>query len=262
MSGRRLQFLGTGTSQGVPMIGCSCSVCLSSDPRDKRLRSSVWIRNNDHSLLIDTSPDFRTQALRAGIQRLDAVLYTHAHADHILGLDDLRCFCERENRAMPIYSHSETLKQIQGIFSYAFYPKVRISTYVQVDPIPVEGPFELGGWQITPLKVEHGSIQTYGFIFSQEGRDLLAYFSDCKVMSENVIERIKGVDCLILDGLRVKPHPTHLSHEEAVALAGRIEAKKSYLTHLTHHHTHVDREQMLDSGSSIQIAYDGLEIEL
>ncbi len=244
------------------MIGCSCEVCRSEDSRDKRLRSSLWIRSEQYSLLIDTSPDFRTQALRAGIQRLDAVLYTHAHADHLLGLDDLRCFCEKENRAMPIYSHPETLKQIQGVFPYAFFPKVRISTYVQVDPIAVELPFELGGWWITPLKVEHGTIQTYGFLFERNGGKNFAYFSDCKQMSEEVIERLKGIDYLILDGLRKKPHPTHLSHDEAVEVAQKVGAKQTYFTHITHHHSHQERERMIPHGLPISIAYDGFEIEL
>ncbi len=262
MSLGRLQFLGTGTSQGVPMIGCSCAVCRSEDPRDQRLRCSVWIQTPESSLLIDTSPDFRTQALRARIQSLDAVLYTHAHADHVLGLDDLRCFCERENRSMPIYSHPETLTQIQGIFPYAFFPKVRVSTYVQVDPISVQSTFELGGWKITPLKVEHGSIQTYGFLFDRKEGKRFVYISDCKQLSEEVIERVQGVDFLIIDGLRQKPHPTHLSNEEAIEVALKIAAKQTYFTHLTHHHTHREREGMIPEGLSIAIAYDGLEIEL
>ncbi|MES2308505.1 MAG: MBL fold metallo-hydrolase [Verrucomicrobiota bacterium] len=232
------------------------------DPKDKRFRCSVWIKTENSSILIDTTPDFRAQALRAGIKKVDGVLYTHAHADHVLGLDDLRCYCERENKPMPIYSHPETLKQIQSIFGYAFYPVVRVSTYVQVDPIPVEGPFELGGWKITPLKVEHGSIQTYGFLFESEGRKRLAYFSDCKRMPDEVVAQIQGSDYLVIDGLREKPHPTHLSHEEAVALAHRIGAKKTYLTHITHHHSHQDREAMLSKEKNISIAYDGLEIDL
>jgi phosphoribosyl 1,2-cyclic phosphate phosphodiesterase len=262
MGGAKLQFLGSGTSQGVPMVACDCDVCLSTDTKDKRLRCSVWIRTDDFSLLIDTTPDFRAQALRAGIKKVDAVLYTHAHADHILGLDDLRCYCERENKAMPIYSHPETLKQIQSIFGYAFYPKVRVTTYVQVDPVPVEQTFDLGGWTISPLKVEHGTIQTFGFLFERGGSKRLAYFSDCKKMSDEVVGRVQGADYLIIDGLRQKPHPTHLSHDEAVALAQRIGAKKTYLTHMTHHHSHSDREKMLGSVTGISIAYDGLEIEL
>lgn len=256
----RFRFLGSGTSQGVPVIGCSCKVCCSLDPKDKRLRSSGWLYCDDFSLLIDTSPDFRTQALRAKIQKVDAVLYTHAHADHVLGMDDLRSFCEMYDREMPIYSHPETLHQIQTVFPYAFSPQIRIKTYVRVVPHPVQETFSLGAWEITPLPVTHGKIQTYGYLFCEKGIKKLAYFSDCKVIAPEVIDQIRGVKYFVIDGLRQKPHPTHLSHAEALEMARLVAADQTYFTHLTHHESHQERSANVPSG--VQIAYDELEIEL
>ena len=173
--------LGSGTSQGVPMIGCRCPVCQSTDPRDKRTRSSIYLATPQAKILVDTTPDLRQQALREGLDHLDAVLFTHPHADHIMGFDDLRRFCEMQGGPLPIYGSAETLEQIERIFYYAFNPKEVVPGYVHVMPHVVTEPFELGGIEITPLPVPHGAVSTLGFLFSRGGRKLLAYLSDCAV---------------------------------------------------------------------------------
>jgi phosphoribosyl 1,2-cyclic phosphate phosphodiesterase len=218
--------LGSGTSQGVPMIGCKCPVCQSSDPRDKRLRSSIHLSTPEIKILVDTTPDLRQQALREGLDHLDAVLFTHPHADHLMGFDDLRRFCEMQGGPLPIYGSAETLEQVERIFFYAFTPKQTVPGYVHVIPHVIAAPFELGGIEITPLPVPHGRVSTLGFLFGQGGRKLLAYMSDCAAVPEPVRAMVEGVEVLIIDGLRDKPHPTHLSVEGAIAAARSIGAQR------------------------------------
>ena len=251
--------LGSGTSQGVPMIGCRCPVCLSPDPRDQRTRSSIYLAAPQGTILVDTTPDLRRQALRENLDHLDAVFFTHPHADHIMGFDDLRRFCEIQGEALPIYGSAETLSQLERIFFYAFNPKKLVPGYAHVLPHVISGPFELGGIEITPLPVPHGAVSTLGFLFSRAGRKLLAYLSDCAAVPDPVRALIHGVEVLIIDGLRDKPHPTHLTVAGAVEVAQAIAARRSYLTHLTHEKTHVDRQRDLPAG--IEVAYDGLKIE-
>ncbi len=251
--------LGSGTSQGVPMIGCRCAVCRSADPRDKRTRSSIYLAAPQANILVDTTPDLRQQALREGLDHLDAVLFTHPHADHIMGFDDLRRFCEIQGGPLSIYGSEATLAQIERIFHYAFNPKNKVPGYVHVVSHILTGPFDLGGIEITPLPVPHGAVFTLGFLFSRAGRKLLAYLSDCASVPEPVREKVAGVEVLIIDGLRDKPHPTHLTVAGAVEAARAIGAQRSFLTHLTHEKCHVDRLRDLPSG--VELAYDGMKFE-
>jgi phosphoribosyl 1,2-cyclic phosphate phosphodiesterase len=241
------------------MIGCKCPVCLSTDPRDKRTRSSIHLASPGGQILVDTTPDLRQQCLREGLDHLDAVLFTHPHADHIMGFDDLRRFCDMQGGPLPIYGSAETLGQVERIFFYAFNPSRLVPGYVHVIPHVVTEPFELGGLRITPLPVPHGAVFTLGFLFCRGDRKLLAYLSDCASVSEEIRAIIAGVDTLIIDGLRDMPHPTHLSVKGAVEVAQAIKAGRSYLTHQTHEKKYVDRMGELPPG--VEVAYDGLKLE-
>jgi phosphoribosyl 1,2-cyclic phosphate phosphodiesterase len=251
--------LGSGTSQGVPMIGCRCPVCLSTDPRDNRSRSSIYLATPEAKILVDTTPDLRAQALREGLDRVDAVLFTHLHADHIMGFDDLRRFCELQDGPLPIYGSAETLDQLHRVFFYAFRPKAMVPGYVHVVPHVMTERVELGGIEVTPLPVPHGAVSTLGFLFSHRGRKLLAYLSDCASVPEPVRARIEEVEVLIIDGLRDKPHPTHLTVAEAIEAARAIKAQRTFITHLAHQKSHVDRQKDLPPG--MDVAYDGMKLE-
>jgi phosphoribosyl 1,2-cyclic phosphate phosphodiesterase len=255
-----ITVLGSGTSQGVPMIGCDCPVCRSTDPRDKRTRCSVYITTPEAALLIDTPPELRLQSLRAGLNRVDAVLITHAHADHIMGFDDLRRYCDLKNGAMPVYGSKETLDRIAGIFPYAFDPTKRVPGYVFVDVHAVDSTFPLGGLQITPFSLPHGRFLSTGYLLQRDGEKVFAYMNDCKDVPTPVRDAIRDVNCLMIDGLRDEPHPTHLNVSEAIAISRDVRAKHTYLTHLTHHKSHVQRESELPNG--IQVAYDSLSFKL
>jgi len=252
-------ILGSGTSQGVPMIGCRCPVCQSPDPRDNRTRSSIYLAAPEANILIDTTPDLRQQCLREGLDHLDAVFFTHHHADHIMGFDDLRRFCEMQNGPLPIYGSAETLGQLERIFFYAFNPKTVVPGYVHVLPRVIAEPFELGGLEITPLPVPHGAVSTFGFLFSRKGRKLLAYLSDCAAVPEPIRALVAEVEVLIVDGLRDKPHPTHLTVAGAIEAARGIRAQRSFITHLVHQKSHVDRQRDLPAG--MDVAYDGMKLE-
>lgn len=251
--------LGSGTSQGVPMIGCRCSVCQSTDPRDNRTRSSIYLTTPQAKILIDTTPDLRQQALREGLDHLDAVLFTHPHSDHIMGFDDLRRFCEIGGTPLHIYGSENTLTQLERVFFYAFNPKNIIPGYVHVLPHVVKETFTLRGVDITPLPVPHGTVTTLGYLFSHGGRKLLAYISDCAAVPDPVREVVTGVEILIIDGLREKPHPTHLNIAGAIEAAQAIGARQTFLTHLTHEKSHVDRAASLPTG--IDVSYDGMKFE-
>src|SRR5271154_5007423 len=240
------------------MIGCPCAVCRSDDPRDKRTRSSIYLKTPQAAILVDTTPDLRQQALRENLDHLDAVLFTHPHADHIMGFDDLRRFCEIQDGPLPIYGSAETLGQVERIFYYAFSPRKMVPGYVHVLPHVVTGPFELGGIEMTPLPVPHGAVSTLGFLFSRGGRKLLAYLSDCATVPDPIRAIISNVEVLIIDGLRDKPHPTHLTVSGAVAAAKDIGAQRAFITHLTHEKNHVDRQRdVLPEG--VDVAYDGMK---
>ncbi|MBX7157098.1 MAG: MBL fold metallo-hydrolase [Verrucomicrobiae bacterium] len=256
----KLTFLGTGTSQGIPMIGCDCSVCTSNDPCDKRTRSSIYLETEQGCVLVDTTPDLRQQLLREKINRVDAVVYTHAHADHILGMDDLRRFCEMENRAMPLYGSREALETLSRVFFYAFNGENRFKGYVHPEPHAVQGPFELCGLTWNPLEVPHGKVRTWGYRVDYQGVPKLAYFSDCKSLPESVISQIQQIPYLILDGLRFKSHPTHLSLPEAIETARQVGAHATYFTHLAHAISHAEVGETLPS--KMFLAHDGLKLEI
>jgi phosphoribosyl 1,2-cyclic phosphate phosphodiesterase len=254
-------FLGTGTSQGIPMIGCPCEVCASPDPRDNRTRSSIFVRTPQTSFIVDTGPDLRTQCLREGLSEIDAVVFTHSHTDHIMGFDDLRRFCDVHPRgALPIYASPETMADLRRAFAFAFQPTVRYPGYLTPEPHLIEGPFRLGELEITPLPVPHGRTQVNGYLFSRGGRRLFAYLSDCKAVPDPVRVLIEDVEALAIDALRHNPHPTHLSLEEALETAAAVRARRTWLTHLCHDLGHAETEKSLPE--NVRIAYDGFRLEL
>ena len=252
-------FLGTGTSQGVPVIGCDCAVCTSTDPRDQRLRSSLYVETPAAAWVIDTGPDFRTQCLCFGVRRMDAVVYTHAHTDHLMGFDDLRPFCP-DGRPLPVYGSADTLANLRRVFEFAFNGENRFPGYMNPQPHVVDGPFQLGEIELVPLPVPHGRALVFGYLLRRAGQPLLAYLSDCKAVPEPAATLIAGVPHLILDALRNKPHPTHMNVQEALAVAARARPGKTWFTHLCHDLGHAALEARLPP--EVRVAYDGLRITI
>lgn len=258
MDGLEITFLGTGTSHGIPVIGCSCSICHSPDLRDKRLRTAIHVRSPEMSFCVDTPPDFRQQCLREGIVELDAVIYTHAHSDHILGFDDLRRFCEIEDKTIPVYGSTETLKSLARVFQYAFDDSQKFRTYVRPEARPFGGAFELGNTKILPVSLPHGRMTTSGLIFSRGGRKLFAYMTDCQAVPPEAVEAARGAEVLVLDALRHVPHSTHLSIEEAMGVVRQIQPGRTYFIHMCHDLGHAITEASLPE--NIRLSYDGLRI--
>jgi phosphoribosyl 1,2-cyclic phosphate phosphodiesterase len=252
----RVLFLGTGTSHGVPMIGCACDVCTSTDPRDTRFRPSIHIEQDDGtSVLVDATPDLRSQALRYGVRRVDAVLVTHAHADHVMGLDEIRRFNALNGRAMPVYSDAQTADSIQRLFSYAFAPGAPRGGVPQFDLHTVDGPFRVGAQDVVPVPLRHGGWTILGF---RLGR--FAYLTDCNGIPDPSLALLGDLDVLVLDALRRKRHPTHFSLEEAVDMAGRIGARRTFFTHIAHDLGHQATSDELADG--LALAHDGLTLEI
>ncbi len=259
-AGLEITFLGTGTSQGVPMIACDCAVCRSEDPRDSRLRTAARVRTPEVEFVIDTPPDFRTQALRENLRRIDAVLYTHAHTDHVMGFDDLRRYCETQDQEMPIYASPVVLADFRRIFQFAFDgTSGGIRNYIRPQVHEVTGPFALGDLTVTPVTLPHGRFDTTGYVFSQHGRPLLAYFTDCNRVPEAALEAARGAEVLVIDALRHKPHPTHMSVPEAIAASEAMDAKRTFFTHLCHDLGHAATEAALPQ--NIRLAFDGLRVQ-
>ncbi|MGB8167368.1 MAG: MBL fold metallo-hydrolase [Chthoniobacteraceae bacterium] len=258
MSELTITFLGTGTSQGVPMIGCDCLVCTSSDPRDQRTRASLYVETPECAWVVDTGPDFRAQALRERVRRVDAVVYTHSHTDHIMGFDDLRPFCFG-GHDIPIHASSETMADLQRVFVFAFNGQNRWPGYVRPLPRLIEGEFQLGETTVTPLPIVHGRAHMLGFLFSRKCERLAAYLTDCKEVPASVIERIAGVRHLIVDALRYTPHPTHMNIDEALALRAAVGPAQTWFTHMCHDVGHATAEPMLPD--AVRLAYDGLKID-
>ncbi|MFQ5704057.1 MAG: MBL fold metallo-hydrolase [Gemmatimonadales bacterium] len=255
----RFVVLGSGTSFGVPQIGCDCRVCTSSDPRDRRTRVAALVEADDGTrLLIDTPPELRLQLLAAGIDAVDAVLYTHDHADHVHGIDDLRAVSLKKGR-VPLYGELGTLERIVRRFGYIFENGATVPGIFKPDltTVAVQPGRQVSvcGIPILPLQLFHGSTSVLGYRIGS-----LAYMTDVKTVPDETLDLVKGVEVLILSALLDRPHPTHLSIDEAVVLAQEIGAVRTYMTHLTHLHTHVELSERLPDG--IEPAHDGLEFEL
>lgn len=254
-----LLFLGTGTSVGIPMIGCHCAVCTSEDPRDKRDRCSVFMRSPELAWVIDTGPEFRHQCLRAGISHLDAVLYTHEHTDHVMGFDDLRRFTYGEQASLPVHGNASVLSALRRAFAFAFDGTNRPAGYFKPAPREVKGPFHLGKTEVTPLPVVHGGAETNGYLFSRGGNKLVGYIPDVKQIPQETLRRLQGVDTFIVDCLRERPLPTHFSVEEALAAVEAVAPRRAFFTHLCHELGHASFEITLPS--HIRVAYDGLRLQ-
>lgn len=253
-----LTFLGTGTSNGVPMIGCACGVCLSTDPRDKRSRTSAVVRDvaDDRTYLIDTGPELRVQALANGLHHVDAVLYTHGHADHTAGLDDMRRFNELQATRIPVFANDVAAEMIRERFSYAFADWLGFwGGKPDLDLTTVDGSFQPFGRSIVSLPVQHGRLPILGFRIGP-----LSYVTDAKQIGDDTMALLAGTDTLVLNALRERPHPTHLSIDEALAVIDRVGPRQTWLTHLSHEIGHAVVDAQLPDG--VNLAYDGLTVRI
>jgi phosphoribosyl 1,2-cyclic phosphate phosphodiesterase len=253
----RVTFLGTGTSHGVPMIGCTCATCRSTDPRDRRLRPSIFVDVPDHAaILVDTATDLRQQALTFGVSRVDAILFTHGHADHVMGLDEIRRFNAVQGGAIPCYASRTTWDALKRTFYYAFDGAPRQGGGVpQLEPFDAEGPFSVGGVRIQPIPLWHGRMPVLGYRFGS-----FAYLTDCSSIPDESWPLLDGVGTLVVDALRYRPHSTHFSVDEALAVVARVGATRSLFTHMCHDISHAELSARLPAG--VELAYDGLVLDV
>lgn len=248
----KITFLGTGTSVGVPSVGCECDTCLSNDPRDKRLRTSVLIEHQGTNFLIDPSIDFRQQALRIGLKHVGAILVTHSHADHCFGLDDTRPIMFRDG-AIPVYASEITWQGLRRIFSYAFEP-TGYPGVPRIIPHTIESDFSLFDLEVEPLTVIHGQLPVTAFRIGG-----FAYVTDCNLIPDETCARLMGLDLLVIDALRFKKHPTHMTLDESLGYIQRLKPFRALLTHISHDIKHAETSEHLPEG--VEIAYDGLTVE-
>ncbi len=251
----RVTMLGSGTSSGVPVIGCTCAVCSSSNPKNRRFRAGLKIEFEDRVLLVDTPTDLRQQALAFGLPRVDAILFTHAHADHIFGLDDVRIFNFRQRHSIPCYGSRGTLAALRRTFAYVFEDSQAGGGKPQLDLLEVRGPLDLFGRRIDPVPVLHGRLPVLGYRCGD-----FAYVTDCSFIPDESWALLEGLEVLILGALRYTKHPTHFSVEQAIDVARRLGARQTYFTHLAHEVDHDRPEVALPPG--VDFGYDGLVIEL
>jgi len=253
----RLLFLGSGTSYGVPMIGCDCDVCRSDDPRDNRTRASVLVRVGEQAILIDTSTDLRAQALRHDIRRVDAILFTHSHADHVHGIDETRRFSGLRQAPIPAFGDARTVAHIRKSYAYIFADRAfRLGWGIpRLDLQVMDGPAEICGTMVTPVPILHGRSAILGYRIGA-----LAYLTDCSGIPDASLPLLQGLDTLVLDALRPKPHPTHFCLSQAIEAVAALRPRRAYFTHLTHNVSHAEIDASLPD--SIHLAYDGLDIEV
>jgi phosphoribosyl 1,2-cyclic phosphate phosphodiesterase len=250
----RITVLGSGTSMGVPTIGCECAVCRSPDPHDRRTRPSVLVEYGGKVVLIDTTPDFREQAIREHIRQLDAVLYTHGHADHVLGLDDLRPLSYRHSGKIPLYARPEVAEVLRRIFRYIFDADYKFGGLAQVELHPIEGGVDLFGARFEPIKVMHGDAEIIGYRFGSA-----AYLTDHSEIPEESYAQLHNLDILFLDALRHAPHPTHSTVDNSLRIVDRVKPRRAFFTHICHDLSHEGTNASLPP--HVRLCYDGMKLE-